>query len=112
MTDNDNAPLFSIKNRRLYIDSDEHGFREVTHVQRLDGGGFDYLKLWVSGQEISAGHSVGDPIFKLTLTPDGHLEGKRPSGYQYAWIIAKKRCYAITVSTAVASIITLGLSRL
>ena len=26
MTDNDNAPLFSIKNRRLYIDSDEHGF--------------------------------------------------------------------------------------
>ena len=25
MTDNDNAPLFSIKNRRLYIDSDEHG---------------------------------------------------------------------------------------
>ena len=26
MTDNDNAPPFSIKNRRLYIDSDENGF--------------------------------------------------------------------------------------
>ena len=90
MTDNNKPLRFSIENGRLYIDSDEHGFREVTHVQRVDGGGFDYLKLWVSGQEISAGHSVGSPTFTLTLTPDGHLEGERPGGYQYAWVIAKK----------------------
>ena len=84
MTDNDNPLRFSIENGRLYIDSDEHGFRKVTHVQRLDGGGFDYLKLWVSGQEISAGHSVGNPIFTLgrrtgtdhhPSTPPGNTRG-------------------------------------
>jgi len=64
---------------------------KVTHVQRVDGGGFDYLKLWVSGQKVSAGHTVGSPSFTLTLMPDGHLEGKWPGGYQYAWIIAGKR---------------------
>ncbi len=90
MTDNDDPIRFSIENGRLYLDSEEHTFREVTHVQRLDGGGFDYLKLWVSGQEVSAGHSVGNPSFTLTLTPEGHLEGKWPGGYQYAWIVAGK----------------------
>ena len=61
-----------------------------THIQRLDGGGVDYLKLWVSGNQVSAGRSVGKPIFTLTLTPEGHLEGKGPGGYEYAWVIAGK----------------------
>jgi len=45
MTDNDNPLRFSIENGRLYNDSGKKGFREVTHIQRLDGGGIDYLKL-------------------------------------------------------------------
>ena len=92
MTDNDNPLRFSIENGRLYSDSDEHGHREVIRVQRLDGGGIDYLYIWASGKKVSAGWTVRDrnPFFTLTLTPEGHLEGKRPGGYQYAWIIGKK----------------------
>ena len=90
MTDNDDPLRFSIDNGRLYHDSGKHGIREVTRIQRLDGGGVDYLKLWVSGNQVSAGRSVGNPIFTLTLTPEGHLEGKRPGGYEYAWVISGK----------------------
>ena len=59
-----------------------------THVKRMDGGGIDYLELWVSGDQVSAGRSVGKPNFTFTLTPDGHPQGKRPGGYEYAWVIA------------------------
>ncbi len=90
MTNNDNPLRFSIDNGRLYQDSEEHGVREVTHVKRMDGGGIDYLELWVSGDQVSAGHSVGNPNFTFTLTPEGHLEGKGPGGYEYAWVIAGK----------------------
>jgi hypothetical protein len=83
-------PRFYIKDKRLFHHSAEHGHREVTHTQRTDGGGIDYLKLWVSGQKIVAGHSVGHPIFSLTLSPDGQFEGERPGGYEYAWIISEK----------------------
>ena len=89
MTDNDNPLRFSIENGRLYNDSGKNGFREVTHIQRLDGGGIDYLKLWVSGNQVSAGHSVGNPSFTLTLTPEGRLEGNVPGGYDYAWVMAE-----------------------
>ena len=89
MADNDNPLRFSIENGRLFSDSGKHGFREVTHIQRLDGGGIDYLKLWVSDDQVSAGYSVGDPNFTLTLTPEGHLEGKVPGGYDYAWVFAE-----------------------
>ena len=90
MTDSDNPLHFSIQNKRLFHDSKDHGFREVTHIKRLDGGGFDYLKLWVSGRDVHAGHSFTNQFFTLTLTPEGQLEGKRPGGYQYAWVLADK----------------------
>ena len=92
MADNDNPLRFFIENGRLYNDSndsEEHGVREVTHIQRLDGGGIDYLKLRVSGDQVFAGYSVGDPIFTLTLTPGGRLEGNVPGGYDYAWVMAE-----------------------
>ena len=89
MTDNDNPLRFSIENGRLYHDSGKNGFREVTHIQRMDGGGIDYLKLWVSGNQVSAGYSVGDPIFTLTHTLEEHLEGNVPGGYDYAWVMAE-----------------------
>ena len=89
MTDNDNPLRFSIENGRLYNDSGKNGFREVTHIRRLDGGGIDCLKLWVSGNQVSAGHSVGNPILTVTLTPEGVLEGKVPGGYDYAWVYAE-----------------------
>jgi hypothetical protein len=62
----------------------------------MDGGGIDYLKLWVSGDQVSAGHSVRDPIFKLTLTPEGHLEGKVQGGYDYAWVMAEPEAEPMT----------------
>ena len=90
MTYYDNTLRFSIENGRLYNESDKHGFREVTHARRVDGGGIDYLKLWMSGTEVSAGHIVGKPDFTLTLSPDGSLEGKVPGGYEYAWVLAEE----------------------
>ncbi|MBT6241802.1 MAG: hypothetical protein HOI46_07210 [Rhodospirillaceae bacterium] len=66
MNHNDTPLRFSIKNEKLYLNSEEYGFREVTHIERLDGGGADYLDLWVSGQNISAGFSDKNPSFTLT----------------------------------------------
>ena len=90
MTYDDNTLRFSIENGRLYNESDKHDFREVTHIRRLDGGGIDYMKLWISGTEVSAGHIVGEPNFTLPLSPDGSLEGKGPGGYEYTWVLAEE----------------------
>ncbi len=90
MTDGNSRSRFYINDQRLFHHSSEHGHREFTHSQRTDGGGIDYLELRVSGQEIVAGHSVEYPVFTLTLSPDGQLEGERPGGYEYAWIISEK----------------------
>ena len=53
-----------------------HGVREVIQVQRMDGGGIDFLEIWVSGDQVFAGHSVGNANFTFTITPEGHPEGK------------------------------------
>jgi hypothetical protein len=89
MTDSDNPLRFSIENGRLYQDSEEHGVREVIQVKRMDGGGIDFLEIWVSGDQVFAGHSVGNPNFTFTVTPEGHPEGKWPGGYDYAWVLAE-----------------------
>jgi hypothetical protein len=77
---NNNGSAFLIDNGRLYKGSAALGRREVTHFCRLDGGGAEYLKLWVSDGNVLGGHTVGDPMFTLTVTPDGRLEGKVPGG--------------------------------
>ena len=94
MTDNDNAsPIFIktspyyIKNGRLYIGSDNNGHLQLTHVQVRNADGEGCLKLFVSGNKISARWGVGDrhPFFTATVTPEGHLEGERPKGYQFVF---------------------------
>ena len=93
MTGNNNAsPIFIkispyyIKNGRLYIGSDKQHL-ELTHVQVRNADGESYLKLSVSGNKVSAGWGVGDrhPFFTVTVTPEGHLEGERPDGYQFVF---------------------------
>ena len=63
-----------------------NGKQKVTHVRRLDGGGIEYLKLWVSDGNVLVGRIVGDPMFSLTVTPDGGIEGEVPGGYQYNFV--------------------------
>ena len=63
-----------------------NGKQKVTHVRRLDGGGIEYLKLWVSDGNVLVGRTVGDPMFTLTVTPDGEIEGMVPGGYQYNFV--------------------------
>ncbi len=94
MTNNNNgSPFliesFLIEDGCLYAVNDTDARREVTHVQRLDAGGADYLKLWVSGRTVHAGRNVGDTMFTLTLASNGWLEGKVPGGYQYDFVMAK-----------------------
>ncbi len=72
---------FSIDDGQLY-----NGKQKVTHVRRLDGGGIEYLKLWVSDGNVLGGHTVDDPMFTLTVTPDGGIEGEMPGGYQYNFV--------------------------
>ncbi len=80
------SSYFSIDDGQLYNNSDEHGRQKVTHVRRLDGGGIEYLKLWVSDGNVLVGRTVGDPMFTLTVTPDGEIEGEVPGGYQYNFV--------------------------
>jgi hypothetical protein len=75
-----------IDDGQLYKNSDEHGKQKVTHVRRLDGGGVEYLKLWVSDGNVLVGRTVGDPMFTLTVTTDGGIEGEVPGGYQYNFV--------------------------
>jgi hypothetical protein len=89
MTDN-NGSYFLIDDGRLYKNSDEHGRQEVTHVLRQDGGGAEYLDLWVSGGNVLGGRTIEDPMFMLTVTPDGWLKGMVPGGYQYDFIAEGK----------------------
>ena len=70
-----------IDNGQLY-----KGRQKITHIRRLDGGGIDYLELWVSDGKVLVGHTVGDPMFTLTVTPDGEIEGEVPGGYQYDFV--------------------------
>jgi len=86
MTDKNGGSIFLIDDGRLYIDSDTDGRREITHVCRMDGGGAEYLELWVSDGNVLAGRTVGNPMFTLTVTPDGRLEGKVPGGFQYDFV--------------------------
>ena len=72
---------FIIDDGQLY-----NGKQKVTHVRRLDGGGVEYLKLWVSDGNVLVGRTVGDPMFTLTVTPDGGIEGEVPGGYQYNFV--------------------------
>ncbi len=72
---------FIIDDGQLY-----NGKQKVTHVRRLDGGGIEYLKLWVSDGNVLGGHTVDDPMFTLTVTPDGQIEGEVPGGYQYNFV--------------------------
>jgi hypothetical protein len=53
---------FIIDDGQLY-----NGKQKVTHVRRLDGGGI-----------VLGGRTVGDPMFSLTITPDGGIEGEVP----------------------------------
>ena len=78
---------FIIDDGQLYRNSDEHGRQKVTHVRRLDGGGAEYLELWVSDGNVLGGRTVGDEMFTLTVTPDGQLEGMVPGGYQYNFVV-------------------------
>jgi hypothetical protein len=86
MTDKNGGSIFLIDDGRLFIDSDTEGRREITHVSRMDGGGAEYLELWVSDGNVLAGHTVGEPMFTLTVTPDGRLKGKVPGGFQYDFV--------------------------
>jgi hypothetical protein len=79
---------FFIANDRLYTDRNGEGRREVTHVRRTDGGGEAYLKLWISDGNVLGGYSTDDPMFTLTIAPDGSLTGQVPGGYQYDFVIA------------------------
>jgi hypothetical protein len=90
MTNNNNGPTFLIENGRLYTENETDGLRQVTHVRRLDAGGEEYLKLWMSGGNVHAGRIVGDTMFTLTLGLDGRLEGKVPGGYQYNFVAEEK----------------------
>jgi hypothetical protein len=81
---------FFIDNGRLYTDRNGEGRREVTHVRRTDGGGEVYLKLWVSDECVLGGYSIGDPMFTLTIAPDGSLTGQVPGGYHYDFVIGDK----------------------
>ncbi len=63
-----------------------NGKQKVTHVRRLDGGGVEYLKLWVSDGNVLVGRTVGEPMFTLTVTSDGEIEGEVPGGYQYNFV--------------------------
>jgi hypothetical protein len=86
MTDKNGGSIFLIDDGRLYIDSTTEGRREITHVCRMDGGGAEYLELWVSDGNVLGGHTGGEPMFTLTVTPDGRLEGKVPGGFQYDFV--------------------------
>jgi hypothetical protein len=86
MTDNNNGSYFLIENGRLYKNIADKGRREVTHVRRLDGGGEEYLALWVSGDTVLAGYTAGDVMFTLTVSPEGRLKGMVPGGYQYDFV--------------------------
>ena len=95
MTNNNNgSPFliesFLIEDGCLYAVNDTDARREVTHVQRLDAGGADYLKLWVSGKKVHAGYTVGNTMFTLTLASNGWLEGKVPGGYQYDFVAEER----------------------
>jgi hypothetical protein len=63
-----------------------NGKQKVTHIRRLDGGGIEYLKLWVSDGNVLVGRTVGEAMFTLTVTPDGEIEGEVPGGYQYNFV--------------------------
>jgi hypothetical protein len=79
---------FSIVNGYLYAKTKNLGTRRVTHIRRVDGGGLDYMKVWASGIKVLAGFSKNSPFLSLTLTTEGRLEGARPSGYQYDWVVS------------------------
>jgi len=66
-----------------------NGKQKVTHVRQLDGGGIEYLKLWVSDGNVLVGRTVGDVMFTLKVTPDGQIEGEVPGGYQYNFVAAE-----------------------
>ena len=85
MTDNSDS-YFIIDDGQLYRNSDEDGKQKVTHVRRLDGGGIEYLELWVSDGNVLVGRTVGEAMFTLTVTPDGRIEGEVPGGYQYNFV--------------------------
>jgi hypothetical protein len=72
---------FIIDDGQLY-----NGKQKVTHVRRLDGGGIEYLKLWVSDGKVLGGRTVDDPMFTLTVTQDGEIEGEVPGGYKYNFV--------------------------
>ena len=63
-----------------------NGKQKVTHVRRLDGGGIEYLKLWVSDGKVLGGRTVGEAMFTLMVTPDGRIKGEVPGGYQYDFV--------------------------
>jgi hypothetical protein len=86
MTDSNNGSYFLIENGRLYKNLANKSRNEVTHVRRLDGGGEDYLALWVVGDTVLAGYAVGDVMFTLKVSPDGRLQGMVPGGYQYDFV--------------------------
>ena len=81
---------FIIDDGQLYRNNDEDGRLKVTHVRRLDGGGVEYLKIWVSDGNVLGGRTVGEAMFTLTVTPDGRLEGMVPGGYQYDFVAEEK----------------------
>ncbi len=63
-----------------------NGRQKVTHIRRIDGGGIEYLELWVSDGKVLVGRTVGDEMYTLTVTQDGRIEGEVPGGYQYNFV--------------------------
>jgi len=67
-----------------------HRRQKVTHVRRLD----EYLKLWVSEGNVLVGATVGDPMFTLTVTPDGEIEGELSVRF-CSWMIHAFQIYGL-----------------
>ncbi|WP_163340151.1 hypothetical protein [Desulfopila sp. IMCC35008] len=84
------SSYFIIEDGQLYNYSDEDEKQKVTHILRRDGGGEEYLKLWVSDGKVLGGRTVGEEMFTLTVTPDGDIEGEVPGGYQYNFVAGEK----------------------
>jgi hypothetical protein len=73
----------------LYAE-DPSGIDQVTHIQRIDGGGIDVHQVHVKDTEVWLCYGSDQPSYTLPIAPDGTVSNKAPGGYDYKLIIAKK----------------------
>ena len=78
-----------VKDGCLYAE-DADGVDQVTHIQRIDGGGIDVHQVHVKTDEVWLCIGSDQPSYTLPIAPDGTVTNKVPGGYQYSLIVAKK----------------------